>query len=119
MNLADLILELKKSPPADYLRIDRSPVGLQPNGLDSYRGYYDQAAIGVECERYGANVGEFVKLLESRIGQTMTGYKGGNYTITPDTKVWISNYGECSDTYVTGVRREDWGCTFIKWEKDE
>jgi hypothetical protein len=114
-----LIAELKKNPRDDYLRIAGSPVGLTPKSVDSYRGYYEDLAINVEPEHYSMRVGEFVDLLESRIGTTMTGYKGGDYTIGPRTRVWISNYYEASGALVTGTRREDWGCTYITWVNDD
>jgi hypothetical protein len=31
------------------------------------------------------------------------GYKGGTYTITPDTDVWVSAYGSASGWKVSGV----------------
>lgn len=119
MKLQELIELLKECPADDYLRIDKCPVGIGPTDVGSYRGSYEQLAIRVEMESYGQTVGRFVELLESRIGTMMTGYKGGEYEITPSTKVWISNTGEVSDARVTGVRREAWGCTFIRWENDE
>lgn len=114
MNLEDLIRELKKSPREDYIRIDKSPVTLSPYDVRSYRGYYEQLAITVSCGD-AMCVGDFVALLEEKIGTTMHGYKGGEYEIGLRTKVWISNWGECSDSLVTGTRREGWGCTFITW----
>ncbi len=120
MNVSGLIAELKKHPRDAYLRIDKSPIGLSPKGVDSYRGYYEDLAINVEPDRYSEmRTGDFVALLEERLGTTMTGYKGGDYQIRPSTRVWVSNYGEASGARVTGVRFADWGCVFITWENDD
>lgn len=119
LNVGELIAELKKYDRGAYLRVDRSPIELAPCDLDSYRGYYEDLAIGVESARRAPwNVGDLVAQLEERIGTTMTGYKGGEYTIRSTTRVWISNYGESSGTRVTGTRYAGWGCVYLTWESD-
>lgn len=57
----------------------------------SYRGYYEELAL----ERSGKDgtVGELISLLESCLGRTFTGYKGGNFTMTKDSIVNIAYYG--------------------------
>lgn len=117
LNVGELIAELKKHKQSGFLEIDNSPVLLTPSGVDSYRGYYEQLAIEVSVSG-SMTVGTLVELLTSRIGTTMTGYKGGQYPISNDTPVWISNYGECSHSRVTGVRESKHGIA-ITWERDE
>ncbi len=120
MNVGELIASLSELPASDYLRIDRSPVELSVSELGSYRGFYEDLAIAVEPARHGkiCTVGDFLALLRAAVGSTIYGYKGGEYTVRESTRVWISNYGECSGALVTGARREEWGCTFITWRKD-
>ena len=117
INVKELIALLRKCKADNYLRIDSSPVSLTPAGVGSYRGFYDDLAIHVDMERSSTlTVIDFVKVLEESVGTIMTGYKGGEYPIRGSTRVWISNYGECSRARVTGVRSEDCGFTLITWE---
>lgn len=80
---------------------------------ESYRGYYEDMeltygamdidyAFGAKIPKVDGNsfsvtAGHLVSDLTSKLGTTMIGYKGGEYTITEDTVPWISNYGHCSD----------------------
>ncbi|MCA1021540.1 hypothetical protein [Halobacillus litoralis] len=70
--------------------------------FDSYRGYYQDLALGFEWKDQELNtVGSLKEMLEKalKIGG-MHGYKGGNYRITPDTLVWLANYGSCGKMIV-------------------
>lgn len=98
MTVQELIEVLEKVDPSFYVGIADSPIPLAPDSFDSYRGYYQDLAIGVECSR-GAKMSDvvpFLKALRDVIGSTMTGYKGGEYRVMPDTRVWISNYRHVS-----------------------
>jgi len=57
---------------------------------DSYRGYYEDLAFEPK-----ANVAVKDMLEEARnaLGKTFRGYKGGEFEMTEDTRVWISEYG--------------------------
>ncbi len=103
MKLGNLIAELKKHKPGEWLTIKGGPVPLTPGEVGSYRGYYDQLAIAVNGGGY-ATVGSLLAELEAAVGKTFTGYKGGEYVMTRDTKVWLANYGESGGSRVTGVR---------------
>lgn len=90
-----------------------------PDSLESYRGYYEQLAIGYTREKQ-ATVGEFLAKLKNIIGRKLTGYKGGRFLMEENTKVWVDDFGECSDTAVVGVTRGEF-CTlietaYIKWD---
>ncbi len=103
MKLGNLIEELKKHPKDDPVTIPGGPVRLAPERVASYRGYYDQLAIGVS---HGyATVGSLLQELEGAVGKTFQGYKGGDYTMDLETKVWLSNFGESSGSRITGVRK--------------
>lgn len=101
MNLGELIDALKKQPGDLAVYID-GPFGLTPGELGSYRGYYDDLAIGLD-DKY-RRVDDLVKELESAVGKTFTGYKGGTFRMGRDTTVWIANYGSASGAFVTGVK---------------
>ncbi len=95
-------------------------LGFRPTGkVDSYRGYYSDLAIefsnGSDSD---CTVGELAKVLDNAIGETYEGYKGGEYIMNEDTKVWVSNYGESSGTAIVGVRDDDWRVLLITEQED-
>lgn len=76
--------------------------------LMSYRGYYDHLALGYclddwNNEECGITVKGLVKKLRHAIGQTFEGYKGGDFTMGPQTPVWLANYGRSQGGVITGV----------------
>ena len=73
-----------------------------PGTIDSYRGYYEFPAIDWR-EDGSANVGELFNEIESAIGATFTGYKGGNYPMTRSSPLWVSGYGNCTGLGIVGV----------------
>lgn len=79
---------------------------LVPDGLDSYRGYYNELAIGYAYEDYQnqITVPMFIQELEAAVGQMFYGYKGGEYVMTENTPLWVSKYGDASGTYVADVK---------------
>jgi hypothetical protein len=45
----------------------------------------------------------FLEMLKDADGKTFEGYKGGDYTMSRQTPVWVSNYGTSNETAVVGV----------------
>lgn len=74
------------------------------DGTHSYRGYYDHLAI--EPGPVGS-LGALDAELADANGKTFSGHKGGDYTMGPNTPVWISYEGEASGLAVVGVVRLD------------
>lgn len=76
--------------------------GAIPTDFRSYRGFYDQVALG-----YGFGGIDTVEQLMCRvqiaIGKTYEGYKGGQFTMTEDTPVWVDVWGEYTSTAIVGV----------------
>jgi len=76
-------------------------IGYAPYSFMSYRGYYRYIAIdrsdGVKT------VDQFIKDIKDAIGHTYTGYKGGDFTMTKMTPVWVSEYGASSSIGIIGV----------------
>lgn len=60
----------------------------------SWRGSYDEAAVGIEQD---TTVGEMLDAAKYAIGTKMTGYKGGTYNINADTTLNVEEYGEYTD----------------------
>ena len=87
---------------------------LYPTRFDSYRGYYDQIALGVEHveDLRPGGTGTTGRNLQDRacatVGQSFTGWKGGEYKMTARTPVWVDNPGDCSSVARVGVR-SFWG----------
>lgn len=75
------------------------PVSVSPDVI-SYRGYYDQLAIEPDGQ---STAGILAAALSEAIGETFQGYKGGDYSMSRNTPVWLSRYGDASGYAVTGV----------------
>lgn len=77
-----------------------------PTWFRSYRGYYDQIALGHSSFDYDTPVTRDI-LLErtiASIGMTLTGYKGGQYVMTADTPIWVANASDPSGYALTRVQ---------------
>ena len=92
-----------------------------PTDLDSWRGSYDELALGYELTGYDRkNDAHFIeckadKLLEelkSAIGKTFTGWKGGDFIMDENTPIWVANSGNSGNTGVIGILDEGW-CIII------
>lgn len=92
----------------------------RPMGIDSWRGSYAELAIQTESlgsyntdkiiheSQYGnsyehkiigkenPNVKEWIDVCKEVIGKTFTGYKGGDFTMSKNTPVYLAEYGNSS-----------------------
>ena len=116
MTLGELIDTLK-SFPKDYLVVIK-PYDLVPNGFDSYRGYYDELALEYDIEGH-CTVEDLLKIAKKVVGKELMGYKGGNFLMTKNTPVWISNYGNTSNMLLTKVESPFTGYVYIYGEYSE
>lgn len=110
LTLGDLIDKLKTLPPEANIEFDFGSANITT--LDSYRGYYDQLALGYDGE-YGSEmmtVGKLLKDCEEAIGKTYQGWKGGDYTMSRDTNIFVANSGCTSDTHLLDIvkKYDDW-----------
>lgn len=75
----------------------RNPETIVKNGFGagmSYRGYYDCLAFEpVKNTTYG----QMLEHAMAAMNTTYQGYKGGDFTMTGDTLVYIAEYGCCGD----------------------
>lgn len=81
--------------------------GFVPDGLDSYRGYYDQLALGFKPWEKVV-VKDLVALLKKAIGKTFQGYKGGNYKMDESTEIWVSGHGDAWNTAISHIINLDY-----------
>lgn len=65
------------------------PIGL--SDPHSYRGFYDELAFR-PCRNITPN--EMLEEARSCVGKVFTGYQGGEYTMTKETRLWVARYGE-------------------------
>src|SRR4051812_47710015 len=103
LTLGELIAELENLPGKAVIEFDFG--GAVPTRVDSYRGYYDQLALGYDGT-YGASlptVADLLADLKSAVGKTFQGWKGGDYTMTEATYIFVANPGNTSDTYIKEV----------------
>lgn len=86
---------------------------LVPDGIESYRGYYDQLAIGWKEAREAPTVADVLAMLRGAVGKTFMGYKGGDFLMDEDTEVWVDNSGRATGTIITHVEDDDW-CVYLR-----
>lgn len=79
-----------------------------PSGISSWRGAYEELALEYSNSGEALTVSKFIQLLKDAVGQTFTGWKGGEFVMTEYTPIWISNPGEACYTAVLGIRDEGW-----------
>jgi len=101
LTLGELAARLDAAPQDILVEFSN---GMYPGILGSYRGYYNYIAI-----EYGelCYVKELLKRVKEAIGNTFTGYKGGEYKMTRMTPVWVSDYGAVSGKGIVGVSQND------------
>ncbi len=73
-----------------------------PTGIDSWRGIYAELSLWFEADAR-MPLSKFITLLKNAVGETYTGYKGGEYTMSRHTPVWVANYGNSGNTAVIEV----------------
>ena len=109
MTLGEFIRALQRQDEDEPVKFDFVHFG--PTTLASYRGYYDQLALGYEeCGRMRRDmqydypkVKELIAHCEAAIGKTYTGWKGGDYTMDERTALWVANPGESGSTGIINV----------------
>lgn len=87
MTLGELIEHLEREDPDRVV-----PLGF--THAHSYRGYYGDLAFE-PCEH--TTVGAMLAEVRGALGQTFTGYKGGEYTMGEYTDVWLAEWGRTGE----------------------
>ncbi len=109
LNLGQLIDELKKHPGDAHVTFDFG--GLAPDCLDSYRGYYEDLALGFSTKQMFGEPEHTVKALLERLtraaeGEVFHGWKGGEYKADRTKTLWVAQSGETGNTIITGVKSD-------------
>lgn len=104
LTIGGLIDTLKRKDPSVLVTFDF--VHFSPRGVGSFRGYYEDLAIGYAKDE--CTVECLLALLNDAVGKTFSGYKGGEYTMCTDTVVWVANHGESADTAIVDAVDDGW-----------
>lgn len=104
MRLGDIIDALSDVKPATRVEFDFG--GLEPTGVDSYRGYYSDLAIGYA--ESGIDAGKLLADLRDADGHVFEGYKGGEYHMDRSTPVWVANWGRSHGVAVVSIEDQGW-----------
>lgn len=92
--------------------------GLVPTTLASYRGYYDDLALGFD-DGYPPTVSALLERLRAADGAVFHGWKGGEYRMSRWSRLWVANPGHCGDTAIIGVKSDRYGFTRLVTALDE
>lgn len=125
LTVGQFIDALKKMPQSEAIKFDFVHFG--PSTLESYRGYYEDVALGYEECGYTRRlvpysyptVEELRYHFEAMLGKVFCGWKGGNGTpVSLKTSLWVANPGETGDTVIIGVQQLLY-VTIITRQEDE
>lgn len=85
-----------------------------PTSLDSWRGSYEELAIGYKLTGYDGDsmaevsISDFLNELKSAVGKSFEGWKGGSFHMSKNTPVWVSNPGNTGNTGIVEVVDDEW-----------
>lgn len=113
--LGEVILLLKAQPASNIVKLDFTDDN--PDGLRSYRGYYEDLSLDYDSDAKSMKVKRLLKMFEVADGSTYTGYKGGDFTMHRRTLVWVAPYGNCGRMLVD-IKNKN-GTTIIITQEDE
>lgn len=113
VTLGELRDALARAPSTAEVRYD--VLNLYWHGFHSWRGSYDEPAIGWSGERYDARgkdydvtAGALLALVDEALsGKEFTGYKGGEYRYHRASPVNVDNWGDYTCTQLVNVTVEE------------
>jgi hypothetical protein len=120
LTLGELIDKFERISKRQKVRLDdgRTEAYVQfdfeyffPNSIDSWRGSYNELALGfihADCGKDFITVRNFLRLLKETVGKTFEGWKGGQYKMERNTPVWVANPGNSGNTAVIDVLDDDY-----------
>lgn len=94
-----------------------------PTTLESWRGIYEELAIGFRFEGYELGdyekevkpwtLSAFIEHLKSALGKTYEGWKGGDFMMGKTTPIWVANPGNVGETGVLDVHDDGYRVRII------
>lgn len=76
---------------------------LHPTSLASWRGIYAELALGFTDSGLAPSLPDFLHELQQAVGREYPGWKGGDYTMSRHTPVWVANPGNAGNTAIIDV----------------
>lgn len=70
----------------------------------SYRGYYSD--LSFETQEKSKTVKQFKKQCENALGNTYTGYKGGDFRMDKNTPLWKAEYSWCGEAIMEIIEND-------------
>lgn len=119
-DLKDLITLVSRAPLAGEPKV-LTPLGIvYPCDLCSYRGIYQDLALVCTTDANASTVysdwDSLLKDLKGAVGKKFTGWKGGQFTMGPSTRIWaVTDYSETSDLVVSGMQHGYISTTLLPW----
>lgn len=105
MTIGEMLAVLKRKD--QDLDVMYDFVHFRPDGCHSYRGYYEDLALGYKAGG-DMKVGQLVALLDGAMERPHYGYKGGEYSMHSDTPVWVANHNEAGGTGIVDIEDGGW-----------
>lgn len=105
LTLGELITKLKTFDESSLVEFDFCR--FVPTDIDSYRGHYEDLAIGFKQFGPDINVKNLIEMLEKCIGEIFHGYKGGEFTMGSGTDLWVANDGDTTNTFIADAEELD------------
>lgn len=107
LNVGEFMDALRRHDPDEPVKYDFVHFG--PTTLESYRGFYEDVALGYDDVTNGRydypTVRSLLTHFEATLGKVFEGWKGGNgRPVTRDTDLWVANPGETGNTVIVGVQ---------------
>lgn len=113
MTIDAVLQELKAAKPDARVYFDFA--NCVPTTVNSWRGIYDEPALGWQPAGYSGNVKEYptaaslIRELERAIdGREYSGWKGGEYRYCGKHTLHIDNPGDSTNTEIVRVELDDW-----------
>lgn len=104
--LGKLIYELEKldlkSDSREIKEVRYDFAYFAPTILSSWRGSYNQLALGYSSEE-DCKLDTLLRELRNGLDVEFTGWKGGKYRMNEDTTVWVAQPNESCNTGIIGV----------------
>ena len=108
MKIKEIMALVKDANPEGDVYFDFC--NCRPTTAHSWRGSYDEPAIGWAQAGSCTSVADFLNELAELIsGKTYYGWKGGEYSYNEDQTLHVDNPGCYTDTEIIDVKITEWG----------
>ena len=99
MSANDIIEKLKEFESTNKLVVIEMNNELYTSNFDadSWRGSYDLPSISYREDDSGVSIETAIYNLNEVNGMEVTGYKGGDFTLSGDDPIFVANYGKSNN----------------------